>query len=153
MENKMKPFKFEIIVLLLLLFSASVYSQNVKQFFISPTGNDKYAGTIAKPFATLEKARKEVRKILMKEKNISITVYFRAGDYFFKNSVVFDSLDSGSDNYPVTYSSYNNETVSFSGGISIPVKYATPVKDDLVLNRFPTIAKNKILQIDLKKLG
>ena len=66
---------------------------------------------------------------------------------------MFDSLDSGTEDNPVTYSAYNNETVSFSGGISIPVKYATPVKDDLVLNRFPATAKNKILQIDLKKSG
>ena len=149
----MKAFKFQIIVVGLILFSISVYSQNVKQFFISPSGNDKYAGTIAKPFATLEKARKEVRKILAKEKNISISVFLRAGDYFFKNSVVFDSLDSGTGDNPVTYSAYNNEVVSFSGGISIPVKYATPVKDDLVLNRFPLTAKNKILQIDLKRSG
>src|SRR6187431_3351869 len=126
----MKAFKFQIIILGLILFSSSVYSQNAKQFFISPTGNDKYSGTIAKPFATLEKARKEVRKILAKEKNSSISVYFRGGDYFFKNSVVFDSLDSGTGDHPVTYSSYNNETVSFSGGIYIPVKYAAPVKDD-----------------------
>src|SRR6187401_1950764 len=149
----MKSFKFQIIILGLLLFSTFVHSQNLKQFYISPSGNDKYAGTIAKPFATLEKARKEVRNILAKEKNISISVYFRGGDYFLKNSVVFDSLDSGSENYPVTYSSYNNEEVSFSGGISIPVKHATPVKDDLVLNRFAATAKNKILQVDLKKLG
>jgi hypothetical protein len=149
----MKSFKFQIIILALILFSVSVHSQNVKQLFVSPSGNDKYAGTIDKPFGTLEKARKEVRKILAKEKTISITVYFRAGDYFIKNSVVFDSLDAGTKDYPVTYSSYNNETVSFSGGISIPVKYATPVKDDLVLNRFPVTAKNKILQVDLKKLG
>jgi len=149
----MKSFKFQIIILGLILFSISVHSQNVKQFFISPSGNDKYAGTIEKPFATLEKARKAVRKILAKEKNISIAVYFRAGDYFLKNSVVFDSLDSGTGDNPVTYSAYNNEVVSFSGGISIPVKYATPVKDDLVLNRFPLTAKNKILQIDLKRSG
>ena len=149
----MRSFKFQIIILGLILFSICVHSQNVKQFFISPSGNDKYNGTIEKPFATLEKARKEVRKILSKEKNISISVYFRAGDYFFKNSVVFDSLDSGTEEYPVTYSAYNNEAVSFSGGISIPVKYATQVKDVLVLNRFPVTAKNKILQVDLKKLG
>src|SRR6478752_326642 len=139
--------------LVCLLIIVVGYSQNSHSIYVSASGNDKYSGTIAKPYATLEKARKQVRKILAKEKNISITVYFRAGDYFFKNSVVFDSLDSGTENYPVTYSSYNNETVSFSGGISIPVKYATPVKDDLVLNRFPVTAKNKILQIDLKKLG
>ena len=149
----MKSFKFQITILGLILFSISVHSQNVKQFFISPSGNDKYAGTIEKPFATLEKARKAVRKILAKEKNISIAVYFRAGDYFLKNSVVFDSLDSGTGDNPVTYSAYNNEVVSFSGGISIPVKYATPVKDDLVLNRFPLTAKNKILRIDLKRSG
>src|SRR6187200_565700 len=106
----MKSFKFQIIILGLILFSSSVYSQNVKQFFISPSGNDKYAGTIDKPFATLEKARKEVRKILAKEKNISISVYFRGGNYFLKKSIVFDSLDSGTKDHPVTYSSYNNET-------------------------------------------
>src|SRR6187431_2701128 len=111
----MKSFKFQIIILGLILFTISVHSQNVKQFFVSPSGNDKYTGTIEKPFATLEKARKTVRKILAKEKDISISVHFRAGDYFFKNSVVFDSLDSGTGDNPVTYSAYNNETVSFSG--------------------------------------
>ena len=130
--------KKRLISFLVCLLSLVVgYSQSSHSIYVSASGNDKYAGTIEKPFATLEKARKEVRKILAKEKNISISVYFRAGDYFFKNSVVFDSLDSGTGDNPVTYSSYNNELVSFSGGISIPVKYATPVKDDLVLNRFP----------------
>ena len=95
--------------LVCLLIIVVGYSQNSHSIYVSASGNDKYNGTIAKPFASLEKARKEVRKILSKEKNISITVYFRAGDYFFKNSVAFDSLDSGSENYPVTYSSYNNE--------------------------------------------
>src|SRR6187402_3051323 len=127
----MKAFKFQIIVVGLILFSISVQSQKAKQFFISPSGNDKNTGTIEKPFATLEKARKEVRKILAKEKNISISVYFRAGDYFFKNSIVFDSLDSGTKDHPITYSSYNNERVSFLGGVSMPVKNATQVKDVL----------------------
>src|SRR6188768_277659 len=141
--------KKEIISFLVCLLSLVIgYSQNSQSIYVSPSGNDKYAGTIEKPFATLEKARKEARKILAKEKNSSISVYFRGGDYFFKNSVVFDSLDSGTEDHPVTYSSCNNETVSFSGGISIPVKYEVTVKEDLVLNRFPITAKNKILQID-----
>jgi len=146
----MKKGLFSFLVCLLSLVG---YSQNSHSIYVSASGKDNNSGTIAKPFATLEKARKEVRKILAKEKNISISVYFRGGDYFFKNSAVFDSLDSGTKDHPITYSSYNNERVSFSGGISIPVKYATSVKDDLVLNRFPVTAKNKILQIDLKKSG
>ena len=64
----MKPFRFAITALVALVFSVSAHSQNVKQFFISPSGSDKYNGTIEKPFATLEKARKTVRKILEKEK-------------------------------------------------------------------------------------
>jgi hypothetical protein len=101
------------------------YSQNSHSIYVSASGKDNNPGTIAKPFATLEKARKEVRKILAKEKNISITVYFRAG-IIFKNSVVFDSLDSGTEDHPVTYSAYNNETVSFSGGIPYQLKMQHP---------------------------
>ena len=55
------------------------YSQNSHSIYVSASGKDNNPGTIAKPFATLEKARKEVRKILAKEKNISISVYFRGG--------------------------------------------------------------------------
>ena len=149
----MKKNKLKIIFLVLFLFSIRVHSQDVKQLFVSPSGNDKGNGSIDKPFATLEKARTAVREILQTEKNISITVYFRAGNYYFKKSVVFDSLDAGTKDHPVTYSAYNNENVSFSGGITIPTKNATIVKDNAVLERFPGAAKNKILQIDLKKIG
>jgi len=142
-----------LILLLCTLFSFESFGQKAICFYVSSSGKDSNPGSIEKPFASLEKARKEVRKILSKEKSISVTVYLRGGNYFIKNSVVFDSLDSGTGDNAVTYTSYNNETVSFSGGISIPVKYATAVKDELVLNRFPPGAKNKILQVDLKKIG
>jgi len=142
-----------LIFFLCLLFSFESFSQQSIYFYVSSSGKDSNPGSIEKPFASLEKARKEVRKILSKENSISVTVYLRGGNYFIKNSVVFDSLDSGTGDNAVTYTSYNNETVSFSGGVSIPVKYATLVTNDLVLNRFHVIAKNKILQIDLKKLG
>jgi len=142
-----------LILLLCILFSFESFGQKAICFYVSSSGKDSNPGSIEKPFASLEKARKEVRKILSKEKSISVTVYLRGGNYFIKNSVVFDSLDSGTGDNAVTYTSYNNETVSFSGGISIPVKYATAVKDELVLNRFPPGAKNKILQVDLKKIG
>src|SRR2546428_7101693 len=129
----MKHIKFKIIFLFLCLVSIGGYSQNVKQLFISPSGNDNGNGTIEKPFATLDKARKAVRKMLQDEKRSSITVYLRGGNYSFKNSVVFDSLDAGTENNPITYTAYNNEKVFLLGGISIPTKYATPVKDNAVL--------------------
>ncbi|MES2330667.1 MAG: right-handed parallel beta-helix repeat-containing protein [Bacteroidota bacterium] len=149
----MKQNKFTIILSCLLLFAICLHAQTITELYISPSGNDKNIGTIDKPFASLEKARTSVRNILQHEKNVSVTVYFRAGNYFFKNSVMFDSLDAGTENYPVTYSAYKNETVSLTGGISIETKYAIPVNDISILQRFPATAKNKILQIDLKKAG
>src|SRR4029079_7609743 len=101
-----------LICLLCILLSFEGFSQKAIYFYVSSSGKDSNTGTIEKPFASLEKARKEVRKILAKQKNSPVTVYFRSGDYFIKNSVVFDSLDSGTGDNLVTYTSYNNETVS-----------------------------------------
>ena len=141
---------FYLIVFQFLCFIS--FAQN-KIIFVSPSGNDHGQGTIDRPFATIDKAHKTIRAILQHEKSVTVTVYFRGGEYAIKNSVVFDSLDAGTTAHPVTYCAYNNETVSLSGGIDIPTKYATPVKDKTVVERFPAIAKNKILQIDLKKIG
>jgi hypothetical protein len=149
----MKSTKLKIILSFLLLSAICVDAQTVTEIFIAPNGNDKNNGSIDKPFASLEKARTTVRNILQNGRNRPVTVYFRAGNYSFKNSVVFDSLDAGTENYPVTYSAYKNEPVSLSGGITIETKYATPVNDIAILERFPAGAKNKILQIDLKKTG
>ena len=55
----------------------TVFGQHQVALYVAPSGNDKSNGTISKPFATLEKARKEARKILAKEKDISITVYIQ----------------------------------------------------------------------------
>ena len=46
-------------------------------FYVSPSGADKNPGTIEKPFASLEKARKAVRIILKKDGNTNVKVYFR----------------------------------------------------------------------------
>jgi hypothetical protein len=149
----MSSTKLKFTIITLFCLTIRLYAQDVKQIFIAPSGNDKATGTIDKPFATIEKARKTVRSILKTQKNTTITVYFRAGNYNLNNSVVFESLDSGSEEYPVTYSAYDNESVSISGGRFIAIKNATAVKDNAVLKRFPVEAKDKILQIDLKKAG
>src|SRR5688572_15676839 len=139
----MKQIKISALSLCLFLISFKGLAQQGKVFFVSPSGNDKWKGSIHKPFGSLEKARNAVRKLLQQDRNASITVYLRSGTYYFSNSVVFDSLDSGSEHNPVNYSAYNQETVSLNGGVSIPTKYATPVKDNAILERFPATAKDK----------
>ncbi len=148
----MKYFFYLISFQLLFLFSYS-QKETSRIFYVSPSGADTNPGTIDKPFASIEKARAAVSIILKKQMNTAIKVYFRAGNYFFKRSVILDSLDSGTEQYPVIYAAYNNEAVSFSGGVTIPVKNATNIKDEAILLRVPATAKNSILQIDLKKMG
>ncbi|WP_270088187.1 right-handed parallel beta-helix repeat-containing protein [Sphingobacterium sp. SYP-B4668] len=145
--------KFKILPFILILFIGTVSAQKDRQFFVSPTGNDKALGTLDKPFATLERARTAVKKVLQTKKGGAINVYFRGGEYYFKSSVFFDEHDSGSEVAPVTYAAYQDETVSFSGGISLPIHSAVPVKDKAILARFTASAKNQILQINLKKAG
>lgn len=149
----MKKIEFTGVLLLVMLISARSHAQNVIQFFISSSGNDKGNGTIEKPFATLDKARSVVRMVLQSKKDVSVVVFFRAGTYFFKKSVLFDSLDAGTEGNPVTYAAYKDEKVYLSGGHSIATKYATVVSDPAILDRIPATARNKILQIDLRKAG
>lgn len=132
---------------------ASFAQKETAVFYVSPLGNDMNIGTLDKPFASLEKARATVRNILQKNRNNSVKVYFRAGNYYFKNSVVFDSLDAGTEQYPVEYAAYNNEQVFFSGGKGISIDQATNIKDVAVINRLPVGMQSKVLQVDLKKQG
>ncbi len=149
----MKQNKFRIIVLAFLLLSIAAKAQNVKQFFVSPSGNDMATGTIEKPFATLEKARNEVRLRLKSSHNDSIIIYLRKGVYSLKKSFALDSLDSGNETAPVVYSAYLNEEVRINGGISVPVSKATRISDAKILARLAPEAKDKILQVNLKSLG
>ena len=116
--EKMRQRKRTILFLYLLLCALSSHSQDVKHFFISTSGKANGVGTIEQPFSSLENARNAVGKVLLKQKNVSMTVYFREGNYAIKNSEVFDSLDARTEAYPVTYSAFSNELVSQSGGIS-----------------------------------
>ena len=83
-------------------------------FYVSPDGSDSGDGSFGSPFATLEKARDEVRKI-----NGSMTgdivVYLRGGDYRITKPVEFDTRDSGSGDHIVRYEAYAGETPVING--------------------------------------
>jgi hypothetical protein len=136
-----------------LLMGFSAFTQKTTKYFVSPSGKDTYAGTIEKPFATLNRARLAIRGAHKLNQQDSIIVYLRKGVYSLKTSFVLDSLDSGDDNAPVVYSAYANEEVRINGSISIPVKKAIKVSDANILSRFVPEAKDHILQVNLKSAG
>ena len=83
-------------------------------FYVSPDGSDSGSGTVSSPFATLERARDEVRKI-----NGSMTgdiiVYLRGGDYRITEPVEFGTSDSGTGGHTVRYEAFNGETPVING--------------------------------------
>ena len=107
--------KIYIIITTILYFS--VISQSIifitpensnTTFFIATTGNDNNPGTKDKPFATLEAARNAVRSF-KNQNNIKsgvITIYIRGGTYYLTKSFSLESVDSGSEQFPIIYKSY-----------------------------------------------
>ncbi len=126
----------------LLLISGRCSEKEFK-FYVSKDGNDAWSGKIPSPsssdgpFATLERARDEIRKLKNgKEVNIPFTVYVRDGTYTIEKTFLLESEDSGTEDYPITYQSYENEKPVLTG--SKTVAEFKPYKGE-------------ILQCDLKK--
>ena len=63
--------------------------------FVAPNGNDANPGTLAKPFATLQRAQQEARKQRSEDKvggQKSVTVFLREGTCYLPEPLVGSSL-------------------------------------------------------------
>lgn len=85
-----------------------------KFFYVAPDGSDNNDGSIDQPWATLAHARDVLRTLELPDGGI--TVYFRDGEYFFEDSVLFTPEDSGEAGKPIVYASYPGENARFHSG-------------------------------------
>ena len=83
------------------------------ELYVATDGKDTNSGTKAAPFATLERARDEIRRMKPKD---GATVFVREGTYYLPNTFRLGPKDSGTAEAPVVYRSFENETVTLSGG-------------------------------------
>lgn len=120
-------------------------------FYVSAKGSDENDGSFEAPFATVEKARDEVRK-LDKSGRDGITVAIMAGDYRV-NSLEFTAEDSGTKECPITYCAYGDGEVVLNGGISISGKDFGKVTDEHMLSRLSKKAQKNVVCVDLDKFG
>jgi len=90
------------------------------EFYVAPTGSDANPGTKGKPFATLARARDAVRDVKSKG---AVTVFVRGGMYYLPETLVFGPQDSGSADAPITYSAYEDEKPTISGGRQIEARW------------------------------
>lgn len=104
----------KILLCLTLLYSSLSFSAT--EFYVDITcGSDSNVGTESLPFKTITNAQKEIRKI-NSSMNDDIIVYLRDGRYELDETLSFDSRDSGTNGYTITYRNYPGESPSISGG-------------------------------------
>jgi parallel beta-helix repeat protein len=108
-------------------FSALAAAGGDLALYVAGDGNDTWSGSLPAPagdgadgpFATVERAVEEVRK-LKKNQGGALTqpvrIVFREGTYFLAKPLVLTPEDSGSADCPVTFASYPGERAVVSGG-------------------------------------
>ncbi|MFA7173547.1 MAG: right-handed parallel beta-helix repeat-containing protein [Kiritimatiellia bacterium] len=92
--------------------------QYAREFYVAPDGDDAADGSIAKPFATLERARSEIRRI-KHEVGLpvgGVAVFVRGGRYELERTLEFTAEDRGNERSPVVYRAYGNEKPVLTGG-------------------------------------
>ncbi|MEN9652654.1 MAG: hypothetical protein RL303_374, partial [Verrucomicrobiota bacterium] len=137
-------------VLLLLLIVPTAWAAESLEFWVSPAGSDQAAGTRARPFATLERARDAVRQ---KRASVSggAVVRLLPGVHVRSGSFELTAEDGGSAAAPVVYRAEGE--VVLRAGTSVPASAFRPVTDPRVVARLDPAAKGRVLELDLKPLG
>lgn len=126
--------------------------------YVSLSGSDSWSGKKAVPdkdmkdgpFATLERAKQEVKKIKNVQSNdkSKITVLIKTGFYSIKDTFRLGAEDSGTDSAPVVWSAFPGEEVHFIGGRII--KGFKPATGSDIIGRLTPEAAGKVLVTDLK---
>lgn len=105
---------------------------NTINFYVATNGNDNWSGKIAGPnaaktdgpFATLDKARDEIRRLKSNGPiDQPVTVNLRQGAYLLSKPFVLDERDSGKQGAPITYQSWPGERATLTAGIVVAPKW------------------------------
>lgn len=121
--------------------------------FVAADGSDANPGSQQKPFATLERARDEIRKIKAGGSLPAdgITVEICGGTYELARPLELTDQDSGTENAPIVYRARKGEVVKIGGGRVVTGWQG--VTDPAILKRLDPAAHGNVFQADLKTLG
>ena len=120
--------------------------------YVAVDGSDANDGSKDSPFATIKKARDEIRNLKKQGAlgSSGAVVYIRQGDYSILESIEFTAEDSGTENAPIVYRGYPDEKVNLVGGITIPKNKLKKTTDTQMLDKVINKEyKDKIYQVDL----
>ncbi len=127
--------------------------------YVALDGNDGWTGKVAEaqgadgPFATVERARDEIRKV-KQEGDLpagGVVVEVGAGTYECLQMLELTAEDSGAEAAPIIYRARVGEEARLTGGRR--VSGFAPVTDAAILERLEEPARGKVLQADLQAQG
>lgn len=121
--------------------------------YVSSDAEKDGNGSKGNPFATIDRARDELRTMIAKNPNQNYTVVLRGGIYNVEDAVKLDTRDSVADGYRVIWKAYDGEEVSIVCGDKIDGKYIKLLDDEAVLKRLPNGMKGKVYVADLGAAG
>ena len=164
-QNRLAFSLVKLLVVIAIIGTLQLFPANTlakpKTLYVATNGNDAWSGIQVEPnaqksegpFATLERARDEIRK-LKKRGGLpagGVVVEICGGIYERTETLELLAEDSGTPDAPVVYQARRGEDVRLVGG-----KVVTgwkPVTDPDILKRLAEAARGKVLQADLKALG
>lgn len=108
------------LILCIATLCTTLFSQAIAdtELYVARNGNDSNRGTLEKPFATINRARNEVRKIKASSRG-DIIVNIRGGTYYLTESILLDHRDSGVGDHYVIYRNYAAEAPILIGGTPV----------------------------------
>jgi len=115
------------------------------EFYVAPSGRDENPGSKSKPFATIQRARDEVRKLIVKGLKTNVIVWIRGGTYTLRDTLIFGPEDSGTDQYSITYQAVPGEEPTVSSAVEIEGWK----KPDTMLSDLPVPAEGNVWVADL----
>lgn len=155
---------FGQIVLFFCILSLGMREMPAKEtitFYVAPDGSDSWSGRLPAPnqertdgpFATLQKARDEIRRLKSEGRfpKDGVIVEIRGGVYEITTPLELTAEDTGFPNAPIIYRAYKGETVRLLGGRI--VKNWQKVSDPAILSQLEEAVRDKVWQTDLKGIG
>lgn len=146
--------------LLTLLFVGVAFSLNAAEavkIYIAQNGDNKNAGTLEAPLASLEGARAKIEAMAKAdggEVKSPVEVFIREGVYYFRDTVLLDKNLKFKSGSALTIAAYENEKVTFHGGVKIAADKLKKVTNKSILAKLPPEkADGALYALDLKAEG
>ena len=126
-------------------------------YYVATSGNDAWSGRLTEPnaaktdgpFASLERARSELRKVAPDRVR---KVVIRGGTYPVRETFTLGKEDSGTESRPVAWQAFPGEEVRLSGGLMLSPGAFRPLTDADARAKLEETARGKVLQADLAPL-